>query len=48
MRKANMKTAKLIAHRVELDAIAHLHRVARARRQTIAQTLNDAILKLDE
>lgn len=43
-----MKRLKLIAHRVELDAIARLHRIARARRQTIAQTLNDAILRLDE
>lgn len=42
----NMKRVKLIAHRIDLQAIAHLHRIARARRQTIAKTLNDAILSL--
>lgn len=39
---------KLIAHRVPESAIAHLHAAARARRQTIQQTLADALMALSD
>lgn len=39
---------RLIAHRVPEFAIARLHATARARRQTIAQTLADAIMTLSD
>jgi len=42
------KNLKLIAHRVPLASIEHLRRAARRRRQTIAQTLADAIGQLSD